>query len=129
MQPPEPMSPLEEVRIVNREEGSFQRGEDGQLVVRPLDRRERRAHGVDLLAVVKGFAAHQEMRNAARLDRVDVGARDVACKAREPAKQNRNVPRLNGHARFRSVHGTLSDPPSVIGLDQPGDQRANGVRQ
>ena len=50
----------------------LQRREHRQLVVGPLDRGQRRADRLDFLAAVKRLAADEQMRNAARLDRVDV---------------------------------------------------------
>ena len=58
--------------------------------------------GLDLLAAVKRLAADEQVRNAARLDRVDVRARDVLAEADEPAEQDRDVPRLERHRALSS---------------------------
>ena len=50
--------------------GATQRREDRQLVVGPLDGRERRADGLDFLALVKGRARRRARANAARFERV-----------------------------------------------------------
>ena len=68
--PPEPRAEFEEVLVVDREQRALERREHRQLVVRPLDGRERRADRLDLLAPVKRLAADEQMRNAARLDGV-----------------------------------------------------------
>ena len=58
--------------VVDREQRAAQRREHRQLVVGPLDRRQRGANRLDLLAVVKRLAADEQVRHAARLERVDV---------------------------------------------------------
>ena len=60
------------VLVVDREERSLQRREHRQLVVGPFDGGERRANRLDLLAVVERAAADEQVRQPARLDRVDV---------------------------------------------------------
>ena len=73
MERAEAVPELEQVLVVDREQRSLQRREHRQLVVRPLDRGQRRADRLDLLAAVKRLAADEQVRDAARLDRVDVG--------------------------------------------------------
>ena len=68
----EPMPELEQMLVVDREQRSLQRREHRQLVVGPFDRGQRRADRLDFFAAVKRLAADEQMRNAARLDRVDV---------------------------------------------------------
>src|SRR5436190_13380840 len=77
----ESMTEFEQVLVVDREERSLQRREDRQLVVRPFDRRQRGTHGFHFLAAVKRLAAHEQMRNVARLDRIDIATRDVFAEA------------------------------------------------
>ena len=125
----ESMTKFEQVLVVDREERSLQRGEDRQLVVRPLDRGQRGAHGLDFFAAVEGLAAHEEMRNAARLDRIDIAARDVFAEADEPAEQNRDVPRLDRHAALGAIGHALGDLPAVLLVDHPGDERADCIGQ
>ena len=69
---PKRCAELEQMLVVDREERALQRREHRQLVVRPLDGGQRRADRLDLFASVKRLAADEQMRNAARLDRVDV---------------------------------------------------------
>ena len=73
MERAEPVPELEQVLVVDREERPLQRREHRQLIVGPFDRRERRADRFDFLAAVERLAADEQMRNAARFDRVDVG--------------------------------------------------------
>src|SRR6185295_6923467 len=90
----EAMAVLQQMLVVDREERSFQRREDGELVIGPFDRRERRANGFDLLAAVERLAANQQMRHPAGLERIDVLARHVFAEAHEPAEQDGYVPGL-----------------------------------
>ena len=73
----EAMHPLEQRLVADREQRPAQRREHRQLVVRPLDRGERGADRLDLLAIVKRAAADQHVRDAARLERLDVRPRHV----------------------------------------------------
>ena len=66
--------PLEQLLVADREERAAQRREHRQLVVRPLDRGERGADGLDLFALVERLAADEHVRDAARLERLDVRA-------------------------------------------------------
>ena len=62
--------PLEQLLVTNREQRSAQRRKHRQLVVRPLDRRERGADRFDFLAIVKCLAADEHMMDAARFERL-----------------------------------------------------------
>ena len=99
------MRPLEQLLVANREERASQRREHRQLVVRPLDRGQRGADGFDFLALVKRSAADEHVRDAARLERLDVGARDVGLPAHETAEQKADVLRrdLDRPPPLRSV--------------------------
>ena len=67
---------IREQRVVGeREERAAQRRVDRELVVGPLDRGERVAHRLHLLALVKRSAADEHVRDAPRLERAHVGAR------------------------------------------------------
>src|SRR5436189_153060 len=70
-QRPEPMPVLEQQLVVDREQRAFERREDRELVVGPLDRGERRANGFDFFAAVKRLAADEQVRHAARFERID----------------------------------------------------------
>ena len=129
MKGPESMTEFEEQLVVDREERSLERSEDRQLVVRPFDRGQGGTHRLHFLTAVKGLAANQEMRNAARLDRVDVGARDIVTEADEPPEQDRDVPRLERHAALGTIGHALRDLPAILLVDQPGDERADRIGQ
>src|SRR5207245_5798780 len=97
------MPKLEQMLIVDREERPLERREHRQLVVRPLDGREGRAHRLHFLAAVKRLAAHQQMRDATRFDRVGVAARHVASETDEPAEEHGDVARLQWYAPLAAV--------------------------
>ena len=92
----EPVPELEQVLVVDREERSLQRREHRQLVVGPLDRGQRRANRLDFFAVVKRLAADEQVRNAARLDRVDV----------RPRRRPRRSSRTGGTGRRCAAAGS-----------------------
>ena len=82
---------------------------------------------LDFLAAVERLAADEQMRDAARLDRVDVAPRHVVAEADEAAEQ---------HARCAAAGSTRCSVPSTaardlqpLSFDQPGDERADRVRQ
>ena len=129
MERAEPVPELEQLLVVDREQRAFQRREHRQLVVGPLDRGERGADRLDLLAAVKRLAADEQVRNAARLDGVDVRARHVLAEADEPPEQHRDVPRLNRHPHARCRPRRVRPPASRSVVDQPGDERADRVGQ
>ena len=54
------------------EQRSAQGGEDGELVVGPLDRGERDAHRLDLLALVEAASTDEHVRHIEALKRFDV---------------------------------------------------------
>ena len=68
---------VEQHVVAEGEQRAAQRPEHRQLVVRPLDRGERRAQRLDLLALVEALAADQQVRQVARLERLHVRPRDV----------------------------------------------------
>ncbi len=127
MEGPEPISKLQEVLVVDREERPLQRREHRQLVVGPFDGGERGTHGFHFLAAVKGLAADQQMWKAARLDRIDVGARHVVAEAHEAAEQDGHVPRLQRHIGFLAVRLPLHDAPPVRDVGDPFDEGADGI--
>ena len=106
------MTEFQQLLVVDREQRAFQRREHRQLVVGPFDGGERRANRLDFLAAVKRLAADEQMRNAARLDRVGVLARHVLAEADEPAEQDGDVPRLKRHAALRSRPAAARRPAS-----------------
>src|SRR3990170_8612805 len=87
----EAMRPLEELFIPNREERTAQRCKDRKLVVRPLDRGEGGANGLDFLALVKSLAPDEDVRDPTRLEGLDVRARNVRFPTHEATKQQADV--------------------------------------
>src|SRR5262249_53683184 len=96
----EPVSELQQVLVVDREQRTFQRREHRQLIVRPLDRRQRGANRLNLFAAVERLPADQQMWNASGFDGVRVPPRHVLAEADESSKENRDVSGLYRHALF-----------------------------
>ena len=120
---------LEQRLVVDREERAAQRREHRQLVVGPLDGRERAADRLHLLAFVKRLAADEQVRDTARFERVHVRTRHVLAEVKEPAKQDGHVPRLDGHRhRQRVARRAFGDGPPAL-VHQPVHERAHGIRQ
>src|SRR6187549_2017545 len=92
------MTILQQLLIADREEGSAQGRKDRQLIFRPFDGGEGGAQGFDLGTIMKGATADKQMRNAARLE---VWAGHIFLVADETAKQQANMPGLNGHEVLR----------------------------
>ena len=92
----EPMAILKQLLIADRKQRAPQRRKHRQLIVRPLDGRERGAQRLDFRAIVKRPAAYQQMGNAARLERLDVQAASCPVpEADESAEQQADVTRLD----------------------------------
>ena len=122
---------LEQLFFADREQRTMQRGIDRQLVLGPLDRGQRGANRIDLLALVEGLAADQQVRNAARLERLDVLARDVLAEVQEAPEQQADVTGDDAppcSAPLAPWHlGTLAprraDRPGAVRRQQPADER------
>ena len=82
---------FEQLFFADRKQRTVQRGVHRQLVFGPLDGRQRRSDRVHFLALVEGLAADQQVRNAARLERLDVLARHVVAEMQEAAEQQADV--------------------------------------
>ena len=95
------MAVFEQLLIPDREQRSPQRRKHRQLIVWPLDRRQRGAQRLDFAAIVKRPAADEQMRDAARFERAHVRPRHVLSEADEPAEQQADVPRLDRNEVFR----------------------------
>ncbi len=125
MQSAERGAVLEQHLIRDTAERSPQRRKHRQLIVRPFDRGERSAHGLDFLARVKRLASDQQVRNGPRFKGVHVGPCHVLTPAVETTKQNRDVAGLergtdfHGHQAGRCPFG---DRPAAF-VDQPVDKR------
>ena len=82
---------LEQLFFADREQRTAQRRKHRQLVFGPLDRGQRGANRIDFLALVERLAADQQVRHAARFERLDVVARDVVAEMHEAAEQQADV--------------------------------------
>jgi len=115
----EALLPLEQLLVAERKQRAPQRREHGQLVVRPLDRGQGGADGLDFFAAVEGLAADEDVMDATRLQRPHVGLRHVVAEAEKAPEQDADVTGL--------------DPPSAhlpaALVDQPVDEGADGVGQ
>src|SRR6185436_3674671 len=98
--------PLEQLLVTDRKQRASQCREHRQLVVRPLDRRERGAERLDFLAVVKRLAANENVAHATRFERADVGLRHVFAETEEASEQNADVARLD--------RASVVNPPSAL---------------
>ncbi len=117
---------LEQIVVADGEQRPAQRGIHRQLIVGPLDGQQRRAQRLDLLAVVKGLAADQQVADTARFQCVHVVARHVLAVRQEAAEQDADVPRFERYATVRCP--PLRHRPSAV-LHQPRDVRADRVGQ
>ena len=80
--------PKREQRLVaQREERAAQRRKDLELVIGPLDRRERVAQRDDLFAIMERTPTDQDVGYAPRLERADVRPRDVGAEIPEAAEE------------------------------------------
>ena len=116
--------------VVDREERASQRREHRQLVVRPLDRGQRAADRFHLFTLVKRFAADEQVRHAARFERVDVRAGHVGAEVQESPEQDarRGAP-APARASAASSRGVRSVTVQPLSFEQPVDERADGVGQ
>src|SRR4029077_2938064 len=101
MKTPGELAILQQLFVADRKQRNAQGCKYGQLVFRPLDGRERRAQGLDLRAIMKRAAANQQMRDAVRFQRFDVGPGHVLLEADEAAEQQADMARLNRYEMLR----------------------------
>ena len=116
---------LEQQVVGEREERAAQRGIDRQLVVGPLDGAERHAQRVDLLALVERLAADEQVRHAARLERLDVGR--VTSSPKLVKRRNRRQTCRPAPARALAAAAPLE--PSSRSPAPATDEGADRVRQ
>ena len=134
VQPAEPLVVLEQGGVLDGEQRPPQGGEHGELVVGVLHRGQGRAHGRHFFPVVERPTAHEEMRQVAGLQGLDVGAGHVDPEALETPEQDADMPR--GHRRpprrpgaaARRRRPPFRHPPAAL-FDQPMDERADRVGQ
>ena len=123
MKTPGELAILQQLFVADRKQRTAQRCKHRQLVFRPLDGGQRGAQGLDLRAIMKRAAADQQMGNAARFERLDVGPRHVLLEADEAAEQQADMARLNRHEMLRLAgpeaprrsrrQSPLAPPPAV----------------
>ena len=117
--------PKGEERVVTEcEERPPQRREHAELVVGPLDRRERVAKPEHLLARMKRFSADEDVRESARLEGADVGPGDVLSEVCEPPKEQADVARLDRDRRTGLL--ALAQGPAAL-PHEPVHEGADGV--
>ena len=87
----EAVRPFEQLFVADREEWAAQRRKHRQLIVGPLDGRQRGAQRLDFFALVEGATANEHVRNAARFEGLDVGPRDVGLPADEAPEEQTDV--------------------------------------
>ena len=98
---------FEQLLFADGEQRSVQRRIHRQFVFGPFDRGQRRANGIHFLALVERLAADEQVRNAARFERLDVVARDVVAEMHEAAEQQADI------AGARSSGGSRPRRPST----------------
>src|SRR5262245_26750373 len=117
---------LEQRLVAHREQWPAQGAIDGQLVIRPLDGGERGAQTLDLLPLMERLAADQHVRDAPRLERLDIRLGDVGAPLRDAAKEQADVARR--HRDLLPWPVALRHAPAAV-LDEPPDERGHRVRQ
>ena len=125
---------LEQRVVADREQRAAHRAEHRQLVVRPLDRGERRAHRLDLFAIVERLAADEQVRHAARLERLHVGPRHVLHVAAalvvdarvEAAEQQADVARRARRARSSGRSRSVTVQPLCVTSQSTNAPTASG---
>ena len=116
--------PINEKRLVaKREEWPSESGEHLEFVIGPLDRRDRIAERDDLLSIMEGPPANEDVRYAARLQRTDVGPRHIGSEILETAEKKGDVPRPDRHGA-----ALFFDGPAAL-VDQPLYESADGTGQ
>ena len=131
MEAPEAVPVGEERFVVDGEQRTAERREYGELVIGPLDRGQRRPQNAHFFAIVERTAADQQMPDAARFVRVDVGTRHVGAPTVEPPEQHGDVARLDrdtlrrGSLRRRPGPAFRHRPPAFP--HHPVDERADRI--
>ena len=126
MEPPESLAILDQLLVADREERALERRVHRELVVGPLHRRQRGAQALDFFAQVERAAADQQVRDPARLQRLDIRARDVRAERRETAEEQAHVARRDRHRLAGPL--ALGHLPATV-LHQPRDECADGLGQ
>src|SRR5712692_7439680 len=122
MQAADRFAKLEQRAVGERKQRTAQRRKDREFVVGPLDRGERIAQRLDLLAFIKRAASHQHVRYMTRLERTQIRPRDVAAIGVEAAKKDTDVARAKRNALSRCV--ALCDGPSTFVQYPAGKRRS-----
>ncbi len=88
--------------------------EERQLVVGPLDREERVAQRLDLLAGVERAAADQHVAEVARLERPHVGRVTSAFHGSHAAEEQADVPACDGSDLLAGAVGSVTRQPLAV---------------
>src|SRR4051812_608057 len=117
--------PLEQLLIPDGKECPAQRREHRQFVVGPFDGGERGANALHLFAIVEGLAPDEHMRDAPRLESLQVALRHVFAETEKASKQDADVlgRDLDGHVARPLRHR----PPALV--EHPVDEGADSIRQ
>ena len=126
MERAEAMAEREERAVAEREQRTVQRREYREVVVGTLDRRERVADRLHLLALVEGAAADEDVGKVPCFERAHVLAADVAIVRAEAPEEQADVMRLDRHALLWPL--ALRNRPAAV-PHQPLDERGGGIGQ
>ena len=127
MEPAEVVAVLQQAVVAYGEQSAPQRRKYGQLVVGPLDRRQRRANRLDFLTIVEGLAAHQQVRDVACFEGLHVRPGDVLVEAGEAAEQEAHVPRPDGDLLGLPCRQAPFGDRPLARVEQPLQKRPDGI--
>ena len=114
--------------VVEREQAAAQRRVDGEVVVRPFHRLERRPQRLHLFPFVEGAGAQQKMGNAQRLQPSHVLTGRIAVPAQKAAEEEADVPRPDRRAyALAGAFGVRHLDLEAAVLDQPAHELDGGV--
>ncbi len=116
VQAAEALAKREQRAVAEREERTAQRREHREIVLGSLDRGERVADRLDLLALVERAAADQHVRQLARFQGSDVEPGHVAPVGTEAAEEDADVARLDRDPTIRPL--ALGHRPAAP-VDEP----------
>src|SRR5262249_38691124 len=99
--------PLEQVLVADGEQRRAKRRKHRHLIVGPLDRRERRANGLNLFTIVKRLAANEHVADTSCLERLHVRLRDVFAETEKPPEQKAHMLGLKSYGLLTRPLGDL----------------------
>src|SRR5712692_5449776 len=112
MQPSLAFAEQQQRIIAQREQRAAQHGEYRELVVRPFDGLSGVAQRENLLASVERVASDEHVGDSTRLERPDIGARQVAAPGAHSLEQKTEVASLERNRPRRIV--PLRDRPAAL---------------